>query len=136
MMKPSKKSESSSSIDDGNSSSANRDKSSKMSSLAPEQTLLPTEFQPTPYSVIIGRGRSFHDAPGNKRLRVIATTFLPEYTNATTKQDKTVIVSRIVEMVRIACPKGAAFIKLVNGRWWSLNDFRGRFKLCLFYCSH
>ena len=79
--------------------------------------------------MIIGRGRSFHDAAGSQRLRVIATSFLPEYTKATTKQDKTVIVSRIVDMVRVACPKNAAFIKLINGRWWSLNEFRAREKV-------
>ena len=129
IMTKSKKSKPSSSADSTSSSCAKSDKTSKMSSQAPEQTMLSIEFQPTPYSVIIGRGRSFHDAPGNKRLRGIATSFLQDYTNATTKQDKTVIVSRIVDMVRVACPKDAAFIKLVNGRWWSLNDFRAREKV-------
>jgi hypothetical protein len=95
-----------------------------------DETLpLPLEFEPTPYSVIIGRGKSFNDAVGNQRLRVIATSFLSKYTKATTKNEKTQIVSNIVDMVQVACPRGAAFIKLVNGRWWQVDTLTAREKV-------
>jgi hypothetical protein len=79
--------------------------------------------------VIIGRGKSFNDAVGNQRLRVIATSFLSKYTKATTKNEKTLIVSNIVDMVQVACPRGAAFIKLVNGRWWQVDTLTAREKV-------
>ena len=93
--------------------------------------LLPIEFQPTPYSVIIGRGKAFNDAEGNKNLQLIAKQFLPQYTNSNiTKQEKTQIVTQIIDMIQISCPANAAFIKLVaNGRWSTVDSHTAREKV-------
>ena len=85
--------------------------------------LLPADFQPTPYSVIIGRGKAFNDAEGNKNLQSIARTFLPLYINPNnTKQDKTYIVSQIIDIIEVSCPTNAAFIKYVEGGRWATVD--------------
>ena len=92
-------------------------------SMSTKTFLLPADFQPTPYSVIIGRGKAFNDAEGNKNLQSIAKTFLPLYINPNnTKQDKTYIVSQIIDIIEVSCPTNAAFIKYVEGGRWSTVD--------------
>ena len=67
-----------------------------------QKTPLPLDFEPAPYTVIVGRGREPKENIGNKRLRVLATSFLSQYSNATDKRTKSQIVSKIVSMVRAA----------------------------------
>lgn len=90
---------------------------------------LPLDFKPTPYSVIVGRGKLCTESVGNRRLRVLATTFLQTYSHASrSKLEKTTSVSRIVEITQEACPVGA-FIKLDgDGRWWECDDHTAREK--------
>ncbi|KAG7337299.1 hypothetical protein IV203_030155 [Nitzschia inconspicua] len=86
---------------------------------------LPPAFSPLPYSVLIGRGKACTEATGNKRLKVIVSTFLEEYSKAANRIEKSIIVSKIVDMVREACPVGA-FIKQENGHWWEVSDHMAR----------
>jgi hypothetical protein len=86
---------------------------------------LPPDFSPSPYSVLIGRGKSCTEATGNKRLKVIVSTFLNEYSNAGSRIEKSIIVGKIVDIVREACPLGA-FIKQENGNWWEVSDHMAR----------
>jgi hypothetical protein len=89
---------------------------------SPHTTPLPLDFKPASYTVIIGRGREPKENIGNRRLHVIAASFLPKYSNATDKQTKTRIVSNIVSMIRDAAPAGAAFVKRgKDGRWYEVN---------------
>lgn len=88
---------------------------------------LPLDFKPTPYSVIVGRGKLISESVGNRRLRVLATTFMQKYSQASSKIEKTTTVSRIVEIIQEACPFGA-FIKLDDGRWWEVDDHTAREK--------
>jgi hypothetical protein len=78
---------------------------------------LPLDFEPTPYSVIIGRGKECKAVAGNRRLKVLASNFLPKYSDAINKSSKSRIVSTLVSMVRDACPTGA-FIKLAKNKCW------------------
>lgn len=89
---------------------------------------LPEDFVPQPYSVHIGRGKICAEATGNRRLRVIASSFLEEYKAASTKIEKSVIVSKIVDVIQDACPVGA-FVKYQDGRWWEVGDFTAREKV-------
>ena len=82
---------------------------------------LPVGFLPSPYSVLIGRGKTCSEAIGNKRLQVIISTFLDEYSRTSSRIEKSVIVNRIVDLVYDACPIGA-FIKKENGIWWEVSD--------------
>jgi hypothetical protein len=78
--------------------------------------------------VHIGRGKICAEATGNRRLRVIASSFLEEYKAASTKIQKSVIVSKIVDVIQDACPVGA-FVKYQDGRWWEVGDFTAREKV-------
>lgn len=92
--------------------------------------LLPPDFIPTPYSVICGRGRRIAEAVGNRRLRVIATMFIDKYAKATRKEEKSAIVSDILEIVRDACPeKRYAFIKCCGGKWYEVENLHAREKI-------
>jgi hypothetical protein len=97
---------------------------------APRSTPLPVDFQPAPYSVIIGRGNKNATAVGNRRLHVLVTSFLPAYSasKAGNKIEKSLIVSRVVDIIRECCPIGA-FIKLEKGRWWNADDRASREKV-------
>ena len=92
--------------------------------------LLPQDFQPSPYSVICGREKYFRDSIGNRRLKVTLSLFLPKYSSTRRKDVKSSIVSTIIDIIRDACPQGeGAFIKLVEGRWWEVDDATAREKV-------
>ena len=91
---------------------------------------LPIEFTPTPYSVICGRGKVCTDAIGNRRLKIIASMFLDKYAAANTREEKSVIVTEIMDIVEDACPdKNAAFIRYNEGRWWRVESMAAREKV-------
>jgi hypothetical protein len=90
-----------------------------------QKSQLPHDFIPSAYSVLIGRGRACTEATGNKRLKVIISIFLEEYSSAQTRIAKSMVVSKIVDMVRDACPVGA-FIKQERGVWWEVSDSTAR----------
>ena len=91
-----------------------------------EKTPLPDHFEPSPYSVLIGRGKACTEATGNKRLKVIVSTFLDEYSRAAESRiEKSIIVSKIIDMVRDATPQGA-FVKQEDGIWWEVSDHVAR----------
>jgi hypothetical protein len=83
--------------------------------------MLPQGFKPSPYSVLIGRGKRHGNVPGNKKLRDMATKILPEYANARSKSEKTKLVSMLINQVICKCPIGS-FITSDAGRWWEVND--------------
>jgi hypothetical protein len=90
---------------------------------------LPLDFEPKPYSVIIGRGKECKEVVGNRRLKVLASNFLPKYSDAINKSSKSRIVSTLVSMVRDACPTGA-FVKLAkNGCWYEVDEAVAREKV-------
>lgn len=86
-----------------------------------EKAALPSDFEPLPYSVLIGRGKQAAEAIGTRRLKVIASRFLAEYANASSRIEKSVIVSKIIDIVQDACPVGA-FIKFEESHWWEVSD--------------
>lgn len=93
-----------------------------------KNTELPQDFVPTPYTVHIGRGKMCSDATGNRRLKVIVDSFLGEYKKASNKMEKSVIVSKIVDIIHDACPVGA-FVKFQKGKWWEVGDYAAREKV-------
>ena len=62
-----------------------------------------------------------HNA-GNQRLRRIVESYVEQYSSATTRQDKSDILSAIVDEVRKASPDGG-FIKQdpVSERWFEVG---------------
>ena len=91
---------------------------------------LPINFSPTPYSVICGREKACRTAVGNRRLQVLSSLYAEKYLSATTKEEKSDIVSEILSTVQDACPCGrGAFIRAVEGRWWEVDDADAREKI-------
>lgn len=102
------------------------------------ETLLEVDFEPSPYSVICGRGKICFDAIGNRRLKVTASLFLQQYSEGN-KDQKSMILSTVIAITRDACPQGrGAFIKFVDGRWWEVDTRSAREKVgCVFRdCLH
>jgi hypothetical protein len=89
-------------------------------------TMMPADFQPNNYTVILGRG-TCSDSPGNQQLRLLVQTHLREYLDAKDKLGKSVIVSRVLEVVRQRSPR-AAFVKFEKGRWVDVGERTSREK--------
>lgn len=90
--------------------------------------LLPDDFIPLPYTVVMGKGKSQNNYIGNKRLHILASSVLPKYAHAIDRTEKTEIISDLVNTFRRACPH-AAFVKYQNGQWWSVGDDVAREKV-------
>lgn len=97
---------------------------------------LPRDFAPSPYSVIIGRAKECKQASGNRRLRIMATAYLPQYASAINRSVKSQVVSHIVSLVRQACgSQGGAFIKKMGKAqdgstvWVEVSDSAAREKI-------
>lgn len=99
---------------------------------------LPSDFKPSNYTVIIGRGKKIREATGNCRLRVIASTFLTQYSkNQRKKHMKTMLVNRVIDIIKHACAKGScdryrsiAFVRETKeGEWFEVDDAVAREKV-------
>jgi hypothetical protein len=93
--------------------------------------MLPFDFQPTPYSVLFGRGKKCTQACGNRRLRVTAMMFLDRYAKAETKDQKSEVVTEIQTTVQAACPGGrGAFVRQnTAGYWIEVDSIMAREKI-------
>ncbi|CAB9522872.1 Nitrilase family, member 2 [Seminavis robusta] len=91
---------------------------------------LPFDFVPGNFDVLCGRGKKNYNSPGNQRLRQIVESYVEQYSAATSRQDKSDILSAIVNEVRSASPDGG-FIKQdpVTERWFEVGDFLAREKV-------
>jgi hypothetical protein len=65
----------------------------------------------TPYTVVIGRGKQCQEFVGNKRLEVLAKNVLPQYVEAKDKEEKSKIVSFLVQSIKEA---GGSFVRLMD----------------------
>ena len=80
------------------------------------------DFQPHADSVIMGRGTKYRNVSGNKRLRALAKTVMKEYSEANSKRDKSRVISHVLEMKLSRSEPDTAFVRQVNGRWWSVGE--------------
>jgi hypothetical protein len=62
-------------------------------------TSLPGGYQPSSQDVICARGKAFWCHDGNKRYRDLIAAATPRYSETTNKQEKTMIVTEIIEAV-------------------------------------
>lgn len=92
--------------------------------------ILPLDFAPSAYTVIIGKGKKLSSHVGNKRLRVLATSMLPRYSEANSRKEKSEVISELVEtVVRATSPNGGgAFVKVQEGRYWQVDESVAREK--------
>ncbi|KAI2505495.1 adenylyl/guanylyl cyclase [Fragilaria crotonensis] len=91
---------------------------------------LPALFSPGEYDVVCGKGKTCFLHPGNRRFRKLVAKFLDRYSEATTKLEKSAIVSSIIQTVRSQSPDGG-FIKLdpATGMWQEVGDHLAREKV-------
>jgi hypothetical protein len=87
---------------------------------------LGVDFQPSDTSVICGRGKASYDHPGNHRLRLLASKFVEEYSQASRKLEKSAIVANIVVVIRQG---GGRFCKHEKGAWFEVGDYYAREKV-------
>ena len=88
--------------------------------------VLPQDFQPNDYTVILGRGAST-DSSGNHQLKLLVQSYLQQYLDAPDKLGKSLIVTRVLDLVREASPR-AAFVKFEKGRWVDVGERTSREK--------
>eukprot|EP00522_Entomoneis_paludosa_P006296 CAMPEP_0172448956 /NCGR_PEP_ID=MMETSP1065-20121228/7822_1 /TAXON_ID=265537 /ORGANISM="Amphiprora paludosa, Strain CCMP125" /LENGTH=664 /DNA_ID=CAMNT_0013200551 /DNA_START=187 /DNA_END=2181 /DNA_ORIENTATION=+ len=90
---------------------------------------LPEDYEPGEHDVLCGRGNACLRHKGNVQFRTIVRGFLPQYSKAVTKPDKSAILLAVIEAVREKTPDGG-FIKKdpSSGRWYEVGDFLAREK--------
>lgn len=74
------------------------------------EVLLPFDFQPCPNTVIIGKGKLSMQSIGNRRLRIMVKNRLQDYRKATSKLEKSTIVTSILSAIEKDCPSHGAFV--------------------------
>jgi len=87
-------------------------------------------FEPGDFDVICGKGKGCFNHQGNKNFRRIVGIYLPGYAEATSKLEKSAIVSAIIQSVRTQSPDGG-FVKrdLSTGLWSEVGDHLAREKV-------
>ncbi|CAB9515267.1 Nitrilase family, member 2 [Seminavis robusta] len=82
---------------------------------------LPPDFVPTEFSVICARGKRAYESKGNTWFRSLVAQYAHRYATASTKMEKSVVVTTIVDTVRKASPVGS-FIRKVKGQWQEVSE--------------
>lgn len=111
-----------------------KQQSSKSPSTSSENDLLP-DFQPNPYTVVLGRGKQNIHCPGNLRLKEICEEYLPYYENATSKKPKSLMVEEIVKELREECPKEIehVYVRYHNGKYRKCTEKDLREKITAYF---
>jgi hypothetical protein len=87
------------------------------------KSLLPASYVPSPDTIIFcGRGKAASTAPGNRRLKMIVTQSLTQYSETRNRLVKSAIVSRVVSIVKQAADPEIAFVQFEQGHWWQVED--------------
>lgn len=93
-----------------------------------EMRPLVANFTPGDFDVICARGKKAITHAGNRRFRLDVSMHLEKYSEATTKLDKSLIVSLIVDTVRQKSPDGG-FVKFENDCWHEVGAHIAREKV-------
>lgn len=92
-----------------------------------EKQQLPLGFKPSKYAVICARGNAVKSHPGNIRFTQLVEDSLKNYADASSKLEKSIIVSSIIDSIRRDAPEGA-FVKKEKGIWYEVGDHHAREK--------
>jgi hypothetical protein len=110
--------------------SNSKNRSSNYESTSTKGKLLPLNYRPSKYSVILGPSKAHQTAKGNHHMREIAeTALLHKYAKATSRLAKSRIVNTVVNMIHMKCPNGGAFVRFANGRWNEVDEHVARKKV-------
>ena len=95
-----------------------------------DMLLLPSDFSPSHFDVVVGTGREAKQHCGNKAFqRILQRDYLKIYSKAETKLEKTMIISEIVATIRERSPAKAGFVKRINETWYQVEDTIAREKI-------
>jgi hypothetical protein len=99
-----------------------------------KKTRMPPKYIPNKNAVLCGRGKTCTTNPGNRRLRSLIRENLEAYGKSNNKVEKTEIVSRIMDAIKIGCPSDEpSFLKKEDGIWYEVDDAYAREKIgCVF----
>lgn len=111
-------------VTDSNTDDARSIKSASISGMLP----LASDFKPGPYDVICARGKAAKNHVGNIQYRLNVERTLEQYSAASTKLEKSQIVSGIVDSIRESSRYGG-FVKEEDGRWFEVGDHIAREKV-------
>ena len=91
--------------------------------------LFPIGYRPGRFDVICARGKEALKHTGNQRYRHLIDLYLEAYKDASNRQEKSRIVSSVVDSVRAASPDGG-FVRQdeATGRWYEVGDHFAREK--------
>jgi hypothetical protein len=109
--------------------SASSSADSSIPAFGADRKLLGPDFCPGPYDVICARGAAAASHVGNLRFRKTVKDFVPQYSKATTKLEKSLLVSAIVDSVRDNAPEGGFVKKFEDGDWYEVGDACAREKI-------
>lgn len=91
------------------------------------QVKLASDFRPSPYTVVVGRGKIVQENIGNQRLRVLASGYAAHYQKATDRKTKIQIVDEINRTIKSA---GGMFVRLdTKGHWYKVSETVAREKI-------
>lgn len=72
-----------------------------------------------PYDVLCGRHKDAFNNVGNRRFRVTVSLALERYLLAPTRQDRSIVIASVVDLVR---ENGGHFLQWKLGQWVELDD--------------
>jgi hypothetical protein len=89
--------------------------------------LLPENYEPTDLDICSGRGKRNWNHAGNVAFRTLIQSQVEPYMAARSKNDKTAVVVRILEDMRM---QGYSFLKTNDeGRWYDMGDAQAKEKI-------
>ena len=84
-------------------------------------TLLPIDYLPSQYDVIVGTGREAKKHVGNINFKHnIATKYIHLYSRKS-KSEKGRIISQIIDEMKNRSPRRAPFVKKMGGHWFAVG---------------
>jgi hypothetical protein len=91
---------------------------------------LPKDYEPNDFDIFCGRGKGYYNMPGNRKFREILLECLPRYSSLSSRMEKTIFLTDIIEIVRSRSNGQAKFIRLTHtGFWEELSDDQAREKV-------
>ena len=86
---------------------------------------MPKDFTPGPSHVICAKGKQPKEHRANILLKSLVKANLDEYSECSTKLERSFIVSRILKTIR----QDGGFVRQVEGRWYEVGDRNAREKI-------
>ena len=94
----------------------------------PSKTLriLPIDYVPQQFTVVVAKGNIAAQAEGNTYLRQLVRQNTKSYQSSERKSDKTEIVKMILHEIKASNTDGIGFVKFHANRWYECTDIGAR----------